>query len=235
MVTTCDNTTTKRIFIVDDHPIVRAGLVAQLSGHPQLQICGTAEDVADAVTRIPDAQPDVIIVDVVLKSGSGIDLIRRLRAKDEACRILVWSMYSEHVYAERAFHAGANGYVDKTKSPEQIIDAINTVLTGKIYMSDSLREKLLGNTISVNGKKVQSFDRLADREMEAFELIGQGWTTQEIAKRMHVSPKTVDTYRARIKEKLGLRNGTELIHSAVQWVLGKPTLPIGETTDGHSP
>jgi DNA-binding NarL/FixJ family response regulator len=233
MVPSIERAAPKRIFIVDDHPIVCAGLVAQFAGHPHLEVCGTAGDVAEAVLRIPEAQPDAIIIDVMLKSGSGIDLVKRLKAKDDGFRILVWSMYPEHVYAERAFHAGANGYVDKAKDPEQIIEALNTVLDGKIYMSEALREKLLGNTFARQDKNVRpAFERLADRELEAFELIGQGWTTLEIAKRMHVSPKTVDTYRARIKEKLGLRNGTELIHNAIQWVLGKSAAtPVDTQSD----
>jgi DNA-binding NarL/FixJ family response regulator len=213
----------KRVFVVDDHPIVREGLAAQIANQPNLQLCGEAEDVAEALTCIVPAQPDVIIVDISLKNGNGIELVKRLKTRDENVRILVWSMYPENLYAERALRAGALGYVSKTRKAEEIMEAIQTVLSGKVYLSDEMSVKILGRVLGEDSKNAiaTSVENLTDRELEAFELLGHGMTTQQIATKMHVSPKTVETYRARIKEKLQLANATELIQHAVQWVLGQ--------------
>jgi DNA-binding NarL/FixJ family response regulator len=217
-----DSATTKRIFVVDDHPMIREGLAAQLSNEPDLELCGEAEDVVEAVTRIFASDPDLVIVDISLKGGNGIDLVKRLKAKDPSLIILVWSMYPENLYAERALRAGARGYVNKGKSASQIMDAVRTVLDGRTYLSPDMSEKLLGRLIGHPGEEAVSWiEKLTDRELEAFELLGQGLTTQQIATRMHVSHKTVETYRARIKEKLGLTNAVELVQHAVQWTMGK--------------
>lgn len=213
----------KRVFVVDDHPMIREGLATQIASEPNLEMCGNAEDVAEAISRIASTAPDLVIVDISLKSGNGIDLVRRLKAKDPALVILVLSMYPENLYAERALRAGARGYVNKGKSGGQIMDAVRTVLDGRTYLSPEMSEKLLGRVIghTVEGSGTSYVDKLTDRELEAFELLGQGLTTQQIAGRMHVSHKTVETYRARIKEKLGLTNAMELIQHAMQWVMGK--------------
>jgi DNA-binding NarL/FixJ family response regulator len=212
----------RRVFVVDDHPMIREGLAAQIANEPSFELCGHAEDVVEAVSRVADAAPDLVIVDISLKSGNGIDLVKRLKAKDPTLIILVWSMYPENLYAERALRAGARGYVNKGKSASQIMDAIRTVIDGKTYLSTEMSEKLLGRVIgNPTAEKPSSVEKLTDRELEAFELLGQGLTTQQIAARMHVSHKTVETYRARIKEKLGLTNSIELIQRAVQWVMEK--------------
>jgi DNA-binding NarL/FixJ family response regulator len=213
----------RRIFVVDDHPLIREGLAAQISTQPGMQMCGEAEDVAEALARIGDANPDLVIVDISLKNGNGIDLVKRLKSKDPALVILVWSMYPENLYAERALRAGARGYVNKSKTAGQIMDAVNTVLDGRTYLSPDMSEKLLGRVIGGGPKEMEitGVDTLTDRELETFELLGQAMTTQQIAAKMHVSRKTIETYRARIKEKLGLTNAVELIQHAVQWVLAK--------------
>lgn len=213
----------KRVFVVDDHPMIREGLAAQLATDANLILCGEADDVVEAVSRIAAAEPDLVIVDISLKSGNGIDLVKRLKAKDPGLIILVWSMYPENLYAERALRAGARGYVNKCQSASQIMEAVHAVLDGRTYLSPEMSERLLGRMIGQTPDEAGQawIEKLTDRELEAFELLGQGLTTQQIAMRMHVSHKTVETYRARIKEKLGLTNAVELVQHAVQWVMGK--------------
>jgi DNA-binding NarL/FixJ family response regulator len=209
-----------RVLIVDDHPVVRDGLKAQLATETDLEVCGEAEDVAGALALVQAAQPDAVVIDVTLKSGSGIELVKRIRVHDDAVRIVVWSMYPEELYAERALRAGAQGYVHKGRSTREIIDALRAVRDGRVYLSgdqaDRILRRLVGGGKGVDRSPVES---LSDRELEAFELMGWGRTTEEIAAAMKVSPKTVETYRARIKEKLNLENITELVHRATQWVL----------------
>ena len=209
-----------RVLIVDDHPVVRDGLQAQLATEGDLEVCGEAEDVAGALALVQSAQPDAVVIDVTLKSGSGIELVKRIRAHDDAVRIVVWSMYPEDLYAERALRAGAQGYVHKGRSTSEIIGALRVVRDGRVYLSgdqaDRILRRLVGGGKNADRSPVES---LSDRELEAFELMGRGRTTEEIAGAMKVSPKTVETYRARIKEKLNLENITELVHRATQWVL----------------
>lgn len=216
-------TTPRRVFVVDDHPLIREGLAAQIATHPNINLCGEAEDVAEALSRIGAAEPDLVIVDISLKNGNGIDLVKRLKAKDPSLVILVWSMHPESLYAERALRAGARGYVNKGRTADQIMEAILTVLDGRTYLSPEMSEKLLGRVIGGGPKDIETstVEGLTDRELETFEFLGQGMTTQQIAAKMHVSRKTVETYRARIKEKLGLTNAVELIQRAVQWVMAK--------------
>jgi DNA-binding NarL/FixJ family response regulator len=208
---------------VDDHPLIREGLAAQIAAQPNLHLCGEAEDMAEALSRVVAAAPDLVIVDISLKSGNGIDLVKRLKAKDPSLVILVWSMHPENLYAERALRAGARGYVNKNRTAGQIMEAVQTVLAGRTYLSPEMSEKLLGRVIGGGRQDLtpSSVETLTDRELEAFEFLGQGMTTQQIASKMHVSRKTVETYRARIKEKLGLSNAVELVQHAVQWVLSK--------------
>jgi DNA-binding NarL/FixJ family response regulator len=203
--------------VVDDHPVVREGLAAQIRTQPDLEICGEAEDVATALAIMGSVHADVAIVDISLKSGSGIDLIKRIKARDAAIRILVWSMYPEQLHAERALRAGALGYVHKGRSTREILDAVRSVMAGKVYLSGELSGRLLQRLVGRRRSPSRSpSETLSDRELEAFGLIGEGLTTVEIAQRMHVSAKTVETYRARIKQKLGVRNLNELMQRAVQ-------------------
>jgi DNA-binding NarL/FixJ family response regulator len=208
-----------RILIVDDHPVVREGLAMQISTQPDLEVCGEAEDVAGALVLLASAQPDLAIIDISLKKGNGIDLIGRVKDRHPAVRILVWSMYPENLYAERALRAGAQGYLHKGRATNQLLAAIRAVLAGKVYVSEELASGLLQRVVGGQKLERSPIDRLSNRELEAFEAIGQGLTTERIAAVMNVSPKTVETYRARIKEKLGLNNVTELVQRAAQWVL----------------
>jgi DNA-binding NarL/FixJ family response regulator len=207
------------ILIVDDHPVVREGLAMQIATQADLRVCGEAEDVAGALALLESARPDVAIVDISLKNGNGLDLIRRIKDRHDTVRILVWSMYPENLYAERALRAGAQGYLHKGQATRRLLDAVRAVLAGKVYVSGELADELLHRLVRGGAAERSPIDRLSDRELEAFELMGHGLTTEAIAARMHVSPKTVETYRARIKEKLGLGNITELVRRAVQWVL----------------
>jgi DNA-binding NarL/FixJ family response regulator len=212
-------TTPARILIVDDHPVVREGLAMRLATEPGLEVCGEADDVPSALAALESVRPDLAIIDISLKKGNGIDLIARIKTRNESVRILVWSMYPENLYAERALRAGAHGYLHKGRATAQLLDAIHAVLAGKVYVSDELADDLLSRVVRGKPVECSPFDLLSNRELEAFELIGQGQTTEKIAEVMNVSPKTVETYRARIKEKLGINNVTELVHRAAQWVL----------------
>src|ERR1043165_2268200 len=172
-----NDTETHKIFVVDDHPMIREGLAAQIANESSMELCGEAEDVPDAIARIADVNPDLVIVDISLKSGSGIDLVKRIKAKNAAIIVLVWSMYPENLYAERAPRAGARGYVNKRKSASQIMEAIRTVLEGKTYLSTEMSEKLLGRVIGHTPEENESWvEKLTDRELQAFELLGHGLT-----------------------------------------------------------
>jgi len=210
-----------RILIVDDHPAVREALALRIGRHSDLEVCGEAADMIEALRLVADTQPDVAVVDISLKTGNGIDLIKRIKDRNNSVRMLVWSMHTESLYAERALRAGALGYVNKDQATDKIVEAIRRVLQGKVYLSDAMAEKMLHRAVGGGPKDVTPLplDVLADREVEVFRLIGQGVKTAEIAKRLHLSVKTVETYRDRIRQKLDLSNGTELAHYATKWML----------------
>jgi len=210
-----------RVLIVDDHPSVREALGQRIDRQPDLQVCGEAVDTADALRLVADTAPEVAVVDISLKTGNGIDLIKRIRGRNDSVRILVWSMHPESLYAERALRAGALGYVNKDQATGTIVEAIRRVRDGKVWVSEALAERLLQRAVGPNAvKSVSPAEVLADREFEVFRLIGQGVKTAEIANRLHLSIKTVETYRDRIRLKLDLPNGTRLSHYATQWELG---------------
>jgi DNA-binding NarL/FixJ family response regulator len=210
-----------RILIVDDHPAVREALASRIGRQPDLEVCGEAADMSEALRLVADTQPDLAVVDISLKNGSGIDLIKRIKDRNDSVRMLVWSMHSESLYAERALRAGALGYINKDQATDKIIEAIRRVLEGKVYLSDTMAEKMLHRAVGGGREEVtrSRLAALADRELDVFRLIGQGVKTAEIAERLHLSVKTVETYRDRIRKKLDLSDGTELAHYATQWVL----------------
>src|SRR5262245_35345571 len=208
-----------KVLIVDDHPVVREGLSMQIATQPDLKVCGEAEDVPGALSLLDSVKPDVAIVDISLKNSSGLDLIRRIKDRNEAVRILVWSMYPDSLFAERSLRAGAHGYLHKGQATNHLLHAIRVVLAGKVYLSDELAEKLLHRMVGGKLPERSPIERLSDRELQVFEMIGQGLNTETIAAKIRVSPKTVDTYRARIKEKLDVVHVTELVQRATQWVL----------------
>jgi DNA-binding NarL/FixJ family response regulator len=208
-----------KILIVDDHPVVREGLTMHLATQADLEVCGEAEDLPGALALLASLQPDLAIIDISLKNSSGIELIRRIKDRHDAVRILVWSMYPENLYAERSLRAGAQGYLNKGQATHHVLDAIHAILQGRVYVSGVLADQLLQGVVGRKPAERSAIDSLSDRELEAFQLIGEGMTTEAIAEKMHVSPKTVETFRSRIKVKLRINNLTELIQRAAQWVV----------------
>jgi DNA-binding NarL/FixJ family response regulator len=212
------------IFLVDDHPLVREWLTNLIHQQPDLIVCGEAEDAPHALQAIAALKPDVAIVDISLKQGSGIELIKDLKALDPSLAIIVLSMHDERLYAERALRAGARGYIMKRETAKKIIMAIRQMLTGKIYMSESLAaifaEKFVDGRLLTSGSLVE---QLSDRELEVFQLLGKGYETRQVAQMMTVSMKTVQAHCAHIKEKLKLTNAAELLREAVRWQENNPT------------
>jgi DNA-binding NarL/FixJ family response regulator len=208
-----------RVFVVDDHPLVREWLVSLINRQPDLEVCGQAEGARAALSLIADQRPQVVIVDLSLKEGSGLDVIKDIRAQHPSIQILVLSMHEEPYYAERAFRAGARGYITKRESTGRIVEGIHQVLGGKVYASNELlgqlAERLAGGAL---GKSESPADLLSDRELEVFQLLGRGLETKEIARQMSLNIKTVQAYAARIKDKLHLDNVSELMREAVKWV-----------------
>jgi DNA-binding NarL/FixJ family response regulator len=209
------------VLIVDDHPAVREALGLRIGRQPDLEICGEAADMGEALRLLADTNPDVAVVDISLKTGNGLDLIKRIKDRNDHVRILVWSMHGEALYAERALRAGALGYVNKDQATDRIVEAIRRVLAGKVWLSEATAERLLHRAVGTAREEVtrSPVQALADRELEVFRLIGEGVRTSEIAERLHLSVKTVETYRGRIRRKLDLSDGTKLAHYATQWVL----------------
>lgn len=209
---------TKKILLVDDHPIIRQGISQVIQEEPDLIVCGEAGDGDTAIMLAERDRPDVIVVDITLKEGNGIELIRKLLSQWPKMPILVLSMYNESFYAERAFRAGAKGYVTKGEPCQQVVQGIREVLRGEIFISERLAAKMVDKLVGGrrDGER-RSIDRLSEREFQVFEMIGQGMHTRDIAGKLKLSVKTVDAHRENIKGKLKLRNATELLKTAIQW------------------
>ena len=210
-----------RVLIVDDHPAVREALALRIGRQRDLKVCGEAADMSEALRLIADTEPDVAVVDISLKTGTGIDLIKRIKDRNDHIRILVWSMHSESLYAERALHAGALGYINKDQATDRIVEAIRRVLAGKVWLSEAMTDRMLQQTVgTARGEVTRSpLQPLTDRELEVFRLIGAGLKSPEIAERLLLSVKSVKTYGYRMRQKLNLADGTKLAHYATQWVL----------------
>ncbi len=209
-----------RILVVDDHPVVRQGLQLIISQHPDLEICGEAGGEDEAIRQFRALSPDFVVVDISLDSGNGLELTKELKAIRPDVKILVWSMHEESLYAERVVRAGARGYLNKTDAIDKVVFAIRTILDGKFFLSQEMIDRMLCRTVGVPvGEDREPLETLSDRELEVFEEIGHGVTTRQIAEKLCLIPKTVETYRENIKTKLNLANATELTRSAVQWVL----------------
>ncbi len=210
-----------RVLIVDDHPALREALTLRIGRHPDLEVCGEAADAGEALRIIEETQPDVAVVDLSLKSGDGLDLIKRIKDRNHHIQMLVWSMHSESLYAERVLRAGAMGYVNKDQATDTIILAIRRVLEGKVWLSEAMAERMLRRAVgpAQPGDTGSPLDILADRELEVFRLIGEGLKTVEVAEQLHLSVKTVETYRDRIRKKLNIGSGVELVRLATEWVL----------------
>jgi len=209
----------KKVLIVEDHPLFRAMLVQLIRQELGMTVCGEADNIKNALTLIEQTHPDAAIVDLTLPGSGGLELIKQLKARNLGLPVLVLSMHTEKLYAERVLRAGAKGYVSKQESPAEVVEAIRKVLDGRIYVSERVNEAIL-ERLGRADKAVQpsGVDLLSDREVEVFQLIGRGLNSREIAGQLNLGPTTVDSYRARIKEKLGIKNAAELYQRAAQWL-----------------
>jgi DNA-binding NarL/FixJ family response regulator len=207
------------ILIVDDHPIVRQGLAELINHENDLTVCAQAEDANQAMKAVKELKPDMAIVDISLKETSGMELIKDLKTQYPNLPVLTLSMHDESLYAERALRAGARGYIMKAEATEKVIKAIRKILSGEIYISDKMASKMMRKLVSGNSEiNASPVELLSDRELEVFQLIGKGFGTRQIAERLYLSIKTIETYRAHIKEKLNLADSAELLQYAIQWV-----------------
>ncbi|OPY79344.1 MAG: Oxygen regulatory protein NreC [Syntrophorhabdus sp. PtaU1.Bin153] len=208
-----------KIFIVDDHPIVRKGLSQLINQEADLVVCGEAANAESALENLKKLKPDLAIVDISLKGVDGIELIKQMKVRYSNLPVLVVSMHDESLFAERALRVGARGYIMKQEAIENMMEAIRKVLRGELYISERVSATIVKKFIDGKSESTSSPEELlSDRELEVFQLIGQGIGTREIAEQLHVSVKTVEAYRANIKEKLSLKNATELLKHAMHWV-----------------
>jgi DNA-binding NarL/FixJ family response regulator len=208
-----------RIFIVDDHPMVREGMAMRISMQEDLEICGEAATEDEALALIEENLPDLMIVDMSLKCGHGLDVIKRTKQRHPSVKMLVVSGFQESLYAERAIRAGAMGYLNKQHSHDAVIEAIRTVLRGELYLGSYLSQRLIAQALGSTDQSCAPIEQLTDRELEVFRMIGEGLTSGAIAIELHLSTHTIDTHRENIKRKLGAKNAAELSRQAVQWVL----------------
>ncbi len=222
MTTSIENVTPRqsRVLLVEDHPLFRERLALLINKDPGMTVCGEADNIQQAMEVIRATQPDIAIVDISLRGSSGLELIKDLRAQEIDLPVLVLSMHDENLYAERVLRAGARGYVTKNETSLVVIEAIQAVLAGEVYVSKSMTTKIISRMSAAGPSRAGEggVESLADRELEVFQLIGSGRTLKEIAELLHLGESTVDTYRARIKEKLGLRSAAEVYLRAGQWV-----------------
>jgi DNA-binding NarL/FixJ family response regulator len=208
----------RRILVVDDHPITRHGLTQLISHEPDLVVCGEADSASRALAAIESLKPDLVLADISMPGKSGLALIKDMQALHRDVPVLVMSMHDETIFAERVLRAGGRGYIMKSEGGLELLKAVRQVLQGKVYLSEKMSDQILD--VFTRRRPPSSHSELGlltDREFEVFELIGQGLTTREISQRLHLSPKTVDTHRLHIKEKLQLRNVPELMKYAVRW------------------
>jgi DNA-binding NarL/FixJ family response regulator len=207
-----------RILIVEDHAILRTGLARVINDEKDLMVCGEAEDAPRALEEAKSLKPDLALVGIALPGMNGIELIENLRSRFPAMPILVLSMYKESLYAERALRAGANGYVGKREGAGQLLSAIRLVLRGKIRLSDDIKEAILQRTMNRGKDAGSPAERLSDRESDVLKLIGRGYGTRQIANDLDIHIKTIETYRLRLRVKLGLQNNFELTQYAIDWM-----------------
>ena len=208
-----------KVMIVEDHPLFRERLALLINKEPDMEVCGEADNIKDAMDVIASSKPDAAVVDITLKGSSGLELIKDMKAQGFDLPVLVLSMHDESLYAERVIRAGAKGYITKDEASDKVMQAIRKVVGGEIYLSEGTTSRLLKSlTGGKSNEEGPAINRLTDRELEVFQLIGKGKATREIAENLNLGLTTIDTYRARIKEKLNIRNATELIHQATEWV-----------------
>lgn len=211
-----------RVYVVDDHPAIREALSDTIESTIDMDVCGEASSSDEAFHDIEEIQPDVAIVDISLYDAHGLNLVQNVQAQFPEISLIVFSMYDENVYAERAIRAGASGYLMKSEPTQNVIDAIRSTYNGDVYLSDRMSSRIL-NKVSGGQSSEPSFpiDELTDREMAVFQMLGQGHSVEEIEDRLNLSRKTIETYRRRAKEKLGFDTVSELLRYAVQWTYGQ--------------
>jgi DNA-binding NarL/FixJ family response regulator len=208
-----------RIIVVDDHPLMRDGLIMRISSQEDMSVCGEAATEDDALELVKQLGPDLVIIDISLKKGNGIELVKRIRLYDPSIRMLVVSTFQESLYAERALRAGALGYLNKQESNEKLIEAVRTVLRGERFLSAEITQRLVAQALGKQNITQDPIEMLTDRELEIFKLIGAGATTSAIAEQLFLSTHTVDTHRENIKRKLGAKSGADLNRQAIQSML----------------
>jgi len=207
-----------RVFIVDDHPLVREGLTNLINGQDDLIVCGEAKDSAQAINGLGKARPNVALIDISLENESGLELVKQLKTQFPQVALIILSMHDEALYAERALRAGAQGYVMKHETSKSVLATIRQVLGGGVYVSERIVKRMALKLTSSRKPIISSpVERLSDRELEIFRLLGQGRTTSQIAADLNLSLKTVQAYCARAKEKFGVASLTELLHAAIRW------------------
>ena len=208
-----------RVMIVDDHPIMRHGLAQLIDAQPELEVCSWAGTAAEALAAIPEKKPELALLDISLPDRNGLELLKDLQVIYPEVSVLMVSMHDESLYAERALRAGAKGYIMKEEAADKLIEAIRTVLDGKIYVSVEMSARIIEMFSGSNGKSSAApLSRLTDRELEVFEEIGRGKATREVAEMLGISVRTIDAHRAHLKKKLGMKDGSELVRYAVRWV-----------------
>jgi DNA-binding NarL/FixJ family response regulator len=208
-----------RILLVEDHPLVREGLRRVIENQPDLVICGEAETASDARAAVRELKPDVMVTDITLKEGDGMELVRDVRAQQPDLRILVLSMHDETIYAERVLSAGANGYLMKQASGEQFLLSLRTVLEGRVYVSASLGSAIIQQLVAKPkaAPAASPIERLSNRELQVLRMLGSGLNTRQIAESLHLSAKTVESHRQSLRRKLGLRTGAQLLRYAINF------------------
>ncbi len=228
MTAPADNSPTPspaKVLIVDDHPIVRQGLVQVIDGKPDLAVCAEAENAIDALKAVEAHGPDVAIVDLSLKDSNGLELIKDIAIRFPEVSVLVLTMRDESLYAERALRAGAHGYVTKAEGTDVVVEGIRRVLAGDVYLSDAMSGKVLRAILPGHGRSAgDPIRQLSDRELEVLGMIGKGVGTSEIAGRLHLSVKTIESYRERLKQKLGLADAAGLLQYAIEWARDREDL-----------
>jgi DNA-binding NarL/FixJ family response regulator len=209
----------KRVLVVDDHPVFRRGIIALISEQPDLAVCGEADSAPAALEAMRRLQPDVALIDISMPGTNGIELLKSMLAEQPKLAVLMLSMHDESLYALRALRAGAKGYVMKAEAMNNVVGALRKVLGGEVYVSPRFSERLVFKAIhSLDGGMGSPVDKLSDRELEVLQLFGRGFGTREIANELHLSIKTIETHRAHIKEKLGFKDGGEMVRFAIDWV-----------------
>jgi len=217
-----------KVLLIDDHPLLRTGIASLINQEKDMIVCGEVDDSIQALDAIAKTNPEVIILDISLKKMSGIEVLKHIKASYPKMKVLVLSMHDEGIYAPRALRAGASGYIMKLEAPDNVIVALRKILSGEVYISESMATRMLSRMVGGRPSPISSpMELLSDRELEVFTLLGKGDGTRDIAQKLHLSVKTIESHRAHIKEKLNLKNATELVHNAVQWVASE-TITVPE-------